>query len=356
MLDAEGFIETWNAGAERIKGYSAEEVIGRHFSVFYPTEDRAAGKPERMLARARNEGRTEDEGWRVRKDGTRFWANVVITALYDPEGQLCGFAKVTRDLTERKRTQDEILELRMREATQLAEEAERASELERAKSRLLNLASHELRGPLAVLRGYISMMADGTIKPEQLQSVTPILMAKATQMNSLVQQMLESARLEDSRMQLSRRSADLRAIVEGAVEEWQPLVPPGQRIVLSASGPVNVEVDPGRIQTIVGNLLDNAIKYSLGRGDIQVTVDSPDSQARVRVADAGPGIPAEQMGKLFDRFERVVTAENQHIPGTGLGLHLARELARLHDGDLTASSVPGRGSEFVLTLRLTKPA
>jgi PAS domain S-box-containing protein len=353
MLDPDGYIESWNAGAQRIKGYTADEVIGRHFSMFYPPEDLARNKPARMLALARAQGRIEDDAWRMRKDGSRFWANVVITALYDRQGELRGFGKVTRDLTERKRAEDEIVELRAREAAQLAERAKQATELEKAKSRLLNLASHELRGPLAVLRGYISMMADGTIKPDQLQSVVPILMAKATQMNSLVQQMLESARLEDSRMQLALRTMDLRSIVESAVEEWRPLAPAGQRIDLMCDGSVMAELDPVRVQTIVGNLLDNAIKYSLGRGNIVVTVDAPGSQARVRVRDQGPGIKPAQMSRLFGRFERIVTEDNQHIPGTGLGLHLARELAQLHHGQLMASSVPGEGSEFTLTLPLS---
>ena len=354
MLDPAGYILSWNAGAQRIKGYTADEAIGQHFSIFYPPEEIAADKPGKELVTARSVGRLEDEGWRLRKDGSRFWANVVITALYDSEGKLRGFAKVTRDLTERKRIQDEIVELRTREAAQLAEQARKATELERAKSRLLNLASHELRGPLAVLRGYVSMIADGTIKPDQIEAVIPILVAKATQMNSLVQQMLESARLEDSRMQLVTRPVDLRSVVARALEEWTPLVPAGQAIeVFLAETPVRTEIDAGRVQTIVANLLDNAIKYSLGQGPIVVSVDSADSRARVRVRDSGPGISAEHMERLFGRFERIVTEQNQHIAGTGLGLHLARELARLHDGDLTAVSSPGKGSEFTLTLPLS---
>ncbi len=350
MLDPNGYIQSWNAGAQRIKGWSAAEAIGRHFSMFYPEEDVARDKPGLELAIARAEGRVEDEGWRVRKDGSRFWANVVITALTDATGELRGFGKVTRDLTERKRTQDEILDLRAREAEQLKRVAERATELEQAKSRLLNLASHELRGPLAVLRGYISMIADGTIPAEKVAAITPILVAKATQMNNLVQQMLESARLEDSRMQLNIRPMDLRSIAEVSVEELRPLVPAGQELVLQSDGPVMAAVDTARVQTIVSNLVDNAIKYSLGRGSIIVSVDAGAGQACVTVQDHGPGIEPAQMEKLFGRFERIVTEDNQHIPGTGLGLHLARELARLHGGELLARSVPGQGSEFVLCL------
>jgi PAS domain S-box-containing protein len=356
MLDQDGYIRSWNAGAARIKGYSAEEAIGKHFSIFYPPEDIASDKPGKELVIAGAQGRLEDEGWRLRKDGSRFWANVVITALYDGSGKLTGFGKVTRDLTKQKRAEEQLLELRAREAAQLAQRAERAVELEQAKSRLLNLASHELRGPLAVLRGYISMIADGTIPPERLPSIAPILVAKATQMNSLVQQMLESARLDDSRMQLSKRLVDVRRVVDAAVEEFRPLLPPAQQIVVHADGAVVAEADPGRLQTIVSNLVDNAIKYSLGHGPIVVTVGAQHGNAQVAVRDQGPGLTPEQMGRLFGRFERILTPENQHIPGTGLGLHLSRELARLHGGELTARSAPGLGSEFLLSVPLVPAA
>ncbi len=143
MLDPDGRILTWNRGAGRTKGWSSEEILGCHFSVFYPEEDRRAGKPARELAAARRLGRLEDEGWRVRKDGTRFWANVVVTALYDQEGRLKGFAKVTRDITQHKRMMDGI------EAA------------ERAKTDFLNLAAHELRGPLTALAGYLSLLSEG---------------------------------------------------------------------------------------------------------------------------------------------------------------------------------------------------
>jgi PAS domain S-box-containing protein len=352
MLDPKGNIASWNTGAARIKGYTAEEAIGRHFSIFYPQEDIAADKPGWELRVATAEGRFEDEGWRLRKDGSRFWANVVITPLFDAQGQLQGFGKVTRDLTERKRAQDEIVDLRTREAEQARLEAERASELERVKSRLLNLASHELRGPLTVIRGYLSMMADGTIGPDRVGPLTAIMLAKATQMNALVQQMLESARLEDSRLQLVTHSTDLEALVRDAVDEWTPLLPAGQQIALDLHGPAVAVVDASRVHIVISNLVDNAIKYSLGRGRITVRLTTAGDTAEISVRDQGPGIDPEQMGLLFERFERIVTPDNQHIPGTGLGLHLARELARLHGGDLVAKSMPGRGMEFVLSLPL----
>src|SRR5438874_420469 len=168
MLDATGKIVTWNEGAERIKGYTADEIIGRHFSIFYPPEDARSRKPDWELEVAKREGRYEEEGWRLRKDGTRFWANVVITALRDESGKLRGFGKVTRDLTERRRQENARDAEREREAARLRAHADRMAELERTKAHFLNLASHELRGPLTVVRGYNSMMQDGSIPPEHI--------------------------------------------------------------------------------------------------------------------------------------------------------------------------------------------
>src|SRR5436189_4044910 len=168
MLDPTGTIVTWNEGAQRIKGYTADEVIGRHFSMFYPPDEVRNDKPGWELEVAKREGRYEEEAWRLRKDGTRFWASVVITALRDETGRLRGFGKVTRDLTERKRQDERRNAERDAEETRLRQHAERMVELERTKAEFLNLASHELRSPLTVLRGYNSMLEDGSIPAEQI--------------------------------------------------------------------------------------------------------------------------------------------------------------------------------------------
>src|SRR5207302_6139537 len=167
MLDPTGKIVTWNEGAQRIKGYSADEIIGRHFSIFYAPEDARNRKPDWELEIARREGRYMEEGWRLRKDGTRFWASVVITALRDQTGRLRGFGKVTRDLTERKRQEEARSAEGDRESALLRAHAKRMEDLERTKTQFLNLASHELRGPLTVIRGYNSMLEEGSIPPDQ---------------------------------------------------------------------------------------------------------------------------------------------------------------------------------------------
>src|SRR5206468_12097269 len=171
MLDPTGVIVTWNEGAQRIKGYSADEIIGRHFSVFYPAEDVRNRKPDWELEVAVREGSYAEENWRLRKDGTRFWASVVITPLRDETGRLRGFGKVTRDLTERHKHEEQC----NAEAQRLREHASSMAELERAKAEFLNLASHELRGPLTVIRGYNSMLEDGSLPPDYLPSVARLL-------------------------------------------------------------------------------------------------------------------------------------------------------------------------------------
>jgi PAS domain S-box-containing protein len=350
MLDPQGCVISWNEGAHQINGYTADEIVGRHFSVFYPPDAVRDGKPDRALEVAEREGRYEDEGWRVRKDGSRFWASVVLTALRDETGALRGFGKVTRDITPRLREEERRNAERVREAAQLRAHAERMEELERSKAEFLNLASHELRGPLTVLRGYISMMEDGSIPPEQIPQLAPLLGAKLAQMELLIQQMLETARLEHDRLQLHRETFDLRQVATEQLDAFRPLGN-GHRLVLAGSpGPVLVDADRPRIATIIANLVDNAIKYSPNGGEVRCAVWSEDGRAYVSVRDEGLGIAREHLPRLFTRFGRLPTDENVSIPGTGLGLFLCREIARRHGGDIVVQSGRERGSEFTLAL------
>jgi len=354
MLDPSGVITTWNEGAERIKGYRADEIVGKHFSIFYPPEEAGNGKPDWELEVARREGRYEEEGWRVRKDGTRFWANVVITAVRDETGRLRGFGKVTRDITEQRAQEIQRNVERDREAMQLRAHAERMADLERTKTEFLNLASHELRGPLTVLRGYNSMLQDGSIPPGQIPAVARILDAKLAQMDLLIEQMLETARLEHDSLELFRDRFDLGDVAQEQLDVFRPLAQ-GQFLVMSGTDvPLVVEGDRARIGTIIANLLDNALKYSPEGGEICVTMGHRDSTASVSVRDQGLGIARDHLALLFTRFGRLPTEHNVTIPGTGLGLFLCKEIAARHGGDITVRSAPGVGSEFTLTLPMTR--
>jgi PAS domain S-box-containing protein len=350
LLDPTGVIASWNEGAQRIKGYRADEIIGRHFSVFYSMEDTRNGKPEWELEIARREGRYAEEGWRLRKDGTRFWASIVITALRDESGRLRGFGKVTRDLTERHLIEEQRNAERDAEAQRLREHAASMAELEQAKTEFLNLASHELRGPLTVIRGYNSMLEDGSIPPGQISSVARLLEAKLAQMDLLIEQMLETARLEHDRLELSSDRFDVRWVAQEQLDIFRPLARGHHFIVEAARGPLLVEGDRSRIATIVANFMDNAIKYSPDGGEICIMSGRRGPDVFVSVRDEGIGISAEHMPRMFTRFGRLPTPENLSITGTGLGLFLCKEIAVRHGGDITVRSRPGEGSEFTLTL------
>lgn len=351
MLDPAGHVATWNDGAERIKGYRADEIVGRHFSVFYPEHDVESGKPDWELVVAERDGRFEDEGWRVRKDGTRFWANMVVTALRDEHGTLRGYAKVTRDITDRKLAEQRRAEVQRRESEQLREHVRRMAQLEKTKSEFLNLASHELRGPLAVLKGYLSMFEDETMTPQELPEILPMLSGKLQQMELLVQQMLETARLEANRLSLNAESFDLREVAERVVGNYQLFAHSTHEITLATpEEAVLVRGDRARLETVVSNLVDNAIKYSPHGGIIRCLVASRRERAFVSVQDTGLGIAEEAMDSLFTRFGRIVTPENSHISGTGLGLYLAREIVRRHGGDILVKSREGSGSQFTVVL------
>jgi len=357
MLDTEGHIVTWNQGAERIKGYRANEIIGSHFSVFYPEEEARSVKPQWELVVAAAEGRIEMEGIRVRKDGSTFYANVIITALRDETGRLRGYAKVTRDISQRKRQEELRMEQQRAEAEQLREHASRMARLESSNTEFLNLASHELRGPLVVARGYFSLLEDGSLSPDQFLEVAPLVSAKLAQMEVLVRQLLETARLESDQLELTREFVDLGQIVDEQVKVIRPLLT-GQH-VLDVSLPeeeILVFADRIRLGAVILNLLDNAVKYSPDGGLVQVLVTVGGDRGFVSVRDHGLGIRAEDQTRLFTRFGRIDNPEARHIGGTGLGLYLSREIARRHDGDILVESEPGEGSRFTLSLPLETPA
>jgi signal transduction histidine kinase len=235
--------------------------------------------------------------------------------------------------------------------------ARQARELERAKSDFLRLASHELRGPVAILRGYLSMLEDGSLGAVTpgIEKVIPVLIATATGMNRTVDQMLDVARLEDSRLQLNFARADLAACVREAASTVQVLHGDSHVVVVRADAPVHLEFDQVRIATVVGNLVSNAIKYSPTGSQVAVNLEVGEPEVTVAVADRGIGINPDDLPRLFTRFGRINDPRSRGVPGTGLGLYLSRELARLHGGDITVVSEPGNGSIFTLRLPVTRP-
>ena len=230
---------------------------------------------------------------------------------------------------------------------------ERMAALENNKTQFLNLASHELRGPVTVLRGYVSMLETGILGPlnDRGRKAAEVMAAKVSEMNELIEEMIEAARLEEGGVTLRSVEGDLRDITRSAVDVVKPLLEAQHELVLDVPDRrVRVNVDLDRTRTIITNLLSNAIKYSPNGGTITCQVRSRAGTAKVSITDEGIGIPRDGMATLFTRFGRVITPETEHLKGTGLGLFLGRQLARLQGGDITVASVAGKGSTFTLQL------
>lgn len=346
-LDTQGRVTSWNAGAERIKGYRAAEILGQHFSRFYPPEAIAAGVPEQALRTAAAEGRWEGEGWRLRRDGSRFWADVVITALRDESGTLVGYAKVTRDLTERRAAEEARAALAAEQAARQAAEAAL-----REREAFLAAAAHELRTPLTALRGFVQLFGRGLRRaappnPERTLHVLTRIEQQTDRLGRLIARLLDTTRLDAGRLALEWGDADLVALAADAVRAAELGAGAG-RLAFVAPAALPLRADALRLEQVLANLLDNALKYA-PEGPIVVEVDAADAAtARVRVRDQGPGVPPEYRAHLFERFYQVPRDERRG--GLGLGLYLSREIAERHGGRLEAAFPPEGGSCFTLIL------
>jgi PAS domain S-box-containing protein len=342
MLDPGGYVATWNAGAERTKGYLASEIIGQHFSVFYPPEDVAAGTCELELEVAKREGRSEVEGWRVRKDGTTFWANAIVTPLHNEEGDVVGFAKVTRDLTARRKLEEQ----RIRVA--------QAQEAVRLRDEFLAIASHELKTPLTGLQLQLETLS---LHLKGLDEKVALKLERATRsgvrLAELIEALLDVSRLASGEFRIRRENLDLAALVTEIADELeQPAGKAGCRIIRRIAGPLPGWWDRARIGEVVTNLLENAIKYGAGH-PIELSLEAQASDAVLEVRDHGPGIPGEDFARLFQRFERAVSI--WHYGGLGLGLYLVREIVVSHRGSVAASNAPDGGARFTVRLPVAAP-
>jgi PAS domain S-box-containing protein len=339
MLDPTGHVATWNIGAERIKRYRADDIIGRHFSVFYPEDDVRAGKCEMELEVAARDGRFEDEGWRICSDGTRFWANVVITAVRDAAGTLVGFAKVTRDLTERKRSEDE-------RAARLA-----AEQANRAKDEFLAVLGHELRNPLAPIVTALQLikLRGDTPSPREVE----VLERQVQQMMHLVDDLLDVSRIGRGKLELKLEMIDLRGPISRAIEIASPLVEHKRHQVEVKVPPhaILVQGDEARLIQVFTNLLTNAAKYTDPEGHLFLQVWQAGAEAVVEIRDDGIGIERDLLPRIFDPFVQGAHNGDRGAGGLGLGLGLVRSLVELHGGCVEARSPGSRlGSTFTVRL------
>ncbi|HEX2693489.1 MAG TPA: ATP-binding protein [Gemmatimonadaceae bacterium] len=348
MLDPSGYIASWNRGAERINGYSSGEIIGRHFSVFYPQVDIDAGKPAYELEVAARDGRLEDEGIRLRKDGTAFWATVIITAVRDTDGSLIGFAKVTRDLTERRAAEQRAIA----DARRVAE-SEHANS---AKMQFLTAMSHELRTPLNAIGGYtdlLSMGLGGPITAEQLDYLDRIRRSQQHLM-AIISDLLNFSRIEAGHVTYDITPILLPQILDVVLTMVEPQsLAKGVRVRRAANAKHAIALgDRSKVAQILVNVLSNAIKFTETGGRVTVDISTTDNTASISVADTGCGIAPDKLESIFEPFVQLGRSLSSSHEGTGLGLAISRDLAYAMNGNLTVTSTEGVGSTFTLTLPL----
>ncbi|HET6506470.1 MAG TPA: PAS domain S-box protein [Baekduia sp.] len=340
LLDPGGRITTWNAGAERIKGYTAEEIVGRHFSTFYTDADRAREHPAEELRIASTAGRYEEEGWRVRKDGTHFWANVVITALRDEDGVLLGFSKVTRDLTER-RAADEALQ----------EANERLARSNQELDRFASVAAHDLQEPLRTISGFAELLRDryADALDDAGRSYLGHVSSAAVRMSRLVDDLLGYARAAAEPRHDGAETVVADAVEVVLAELRATIAERGTAVFVDVPDGARVLAEPRDVEAALRNLLSNAVKFaSAEEPRVAVTAEAVEGSFRVAVLDNGIGIDPADRPRLFVPFARLHSASEYE--GTGLGLAIAQRVVERNGGAIGVDSTVGEGSRFWFTL------
>jgi PAS domain S-box-containing protein len=344
MLDPAGRISTWNAGAERIKGYRAEEIIGRHFSAFYPPEDVAAGKCERELEVATREGRFEEEGWRIRKDGSRMWASVTITALRNPDGVLVGFAKVTRDLTERRKAEETARALAEERAT-LAEK----TRIHEFQERFLAILGHDLRNPLASIDMGGGILRQRTNDPAMIRIIDR-MHASSRRMSRMIEQILDLTRSRlGGGLELHPEPIDLCDTITRIVDEMRTAHP--SRTIELRCPPTVGTWDRDRLEQVFSNLIGNALAYGDTAKPVVIAARAEGHFVTVDVHNEGEPIPAELQATLFNPFRRGDRdSRTSNTAGLGLGLYISNEVVVAHGGRIDLRSSLADGTTFRVTL------
>lgn len=340
MLDANGMVTSWNAGAEKIKGYTAQEILGQHFSKFYAPEDVKDGKPDNELALARVHGHTEDEGYRVRKNGSRFWARVVVTPLYDEHGELRGYAKVTQDLTQRKH-------------------AEALETVSKSINEFIAVLAHELRNPLAPIRSAVEVLKDDPALGNEALPIVNIIDRQSGQLMRIVDDIIDVSRITRGTFSIVKQPTKVHDVVTRSVEAARPGIDAaGHELTIEMpDAPLTVVGDEVRLTQALTNLLNNATRYTEPRGKIRLRVTSEKrdgiDQLVIAVADSGRGIAPDLLRVVFGMFVQGEDKRNINGAGLGVGLALAKSIVELHQGTLEAHSAgAGKGSEFTIRIPL----
>ncbi|MCU1256268.1 MAG: histidine kinase [Candidatus Angelobacter sp.] len=343
-LSPAGMVSSWNSGAERIKKYTADEIIGKHFSQFYTPEDAANGMPAKVLATAAREGHYEGEGWRLRKDGSKFWSSVVITPLYDDEGELVGYSKITRDITDRQQLLQTI-------QAHAAELEGRIAESERTNAELEAFSysvSHDLRSPLRAIEGFSDIILTdfGGQLPAQVQEYLQNIIQSAARMNRLVQDLLNYGRL--SRIEIESAPVNVAAAVEAAIDQLDANL--RDKVTSTVDPSLAVAAHMATLTQALFNLINNGLKFHAQGKTPHVSVSAQQNgkSAVIQVCDEGIGIAPQHHERIFQVFERLHSGDA--YPGTGIGLAIVKRGIHRMGGAIRVESAPGKGSRFFITL------
>jgi len=334
MLDPLGMIQSWNSGAQLIKGYAASEVMGRHYSMFFRSEDVEAGLPTKELRDALQQGRTEEEGWRVRKDGSTFWANIVMAPIRGADGTHLGFAKVTRDMTERSRLRN----------------LEHSS---RQMNEFLAMLAHELRNPLAPIRNAVSILQLEPAPSATVRNSRDMIDRQLSQLTRLVDDLLDAGRMTSGKIRIKPERVSFNQIVARAVEAARPGMDARTHVfkLVVPTEDVWVNADEMRLVQVLQNLLSNASKFTPAGGAITLSASVAQGRLHVDVTDSGEGISPASMESIFELFSQGDGLAASRQSGLGIGLSLARSLVEMHGGSIWASSPgAGQGSTFSFEL------
>jgi len=345
MLDPQGKVVSWNAGAQRLKGYTEQEVLGQYFSLFYTQEDMQNGKPQTVLEIVAAQGRVEDEGWRVRKDGSRFWANVIITALHDKQGKIFGFSKITRDLTEQKQAEAEVQLLN----SSLEQRAAQLSAANKELEAFTYSIAHDLRAPLRHIQAFSSMLEQELapqLTPSAKENLQDIIHS-AQEMGVMIDDLLGLAGI--GRQELNLEVTSLSSLVQEVLKDIRSTTE--DRNILWQIGELSyIDCDPGLMKHVLINLFSNAVKYTRPRNPaiIEVVQMTEQGQPVVFIRDNGVGFSMKYADKLFGVFQRLHRRED--FEGTGVGLATVQRIIHKHGGRVWAEAELDKGATFFFTL------